>query len=502
MDNRRSSKAKSILSLSLAAVILFGGCAKEGGGRVGKEPIKYIAKVEGNAQTLKTWIGNGAKADVLVHIDSSDEMRIFRQSLKESIKNAADHIRSGNANVVDRLAPLIKDGGHVNLGYQGGLYHRVFWVIPAGLAPGETSLENFKKVMINNRGYTKEHLEELEIEGKYITGKLAGVPITITRLEDLDIGEKKAILHMDLSYFSSKKSVDPDYQPGTGSLINMLRSLRDSDFYANFVTIDFSTTAENTPMDIRYLGNIIYQALTEPSRLEDPLPHKWKMMMEAEDSLISGNYEEAKERYDKLTSLYPDDPGLAFSAAVTCAFMDRGVESREELKRAYSLDPMYLRGFFQLAHVLAVNGQVETGETILQTEELTRLVSDKELNYHKGVFYLNAGKFFDSIYYLRRAFRRGEKSFPLRSLLYTAYKQTENEEGMIRSLESMIEINERRVIRDMPWVYRRLAELYLESNREEEAIELYERYLRVVPPDSITPGLENKVRSLRKEWGQ
>jgi hypothetical protein len=499
MDKRRLSKAESVFCLSLATVILFGGCAKEGGGKVGKEPIKYIARVEGNAQTLKAWIGNGAKADVLVHIDSSDEMRIFPQSLKESMKNAAGHIRSGNANVVDMLASFITDGGHVNLGYEGGLYHRVFWVIPTGVAPGETPLENFKKVMMDKRGYTEESLGDLEIEGRYITGKLAGVPITITRLEDLDIGEKKAILHVDLSYFSSRKSVDPDYQPGTESVIEMLRSLRESDFYASFVTIDFSSTAKNTPIDIRYMGNIIYQALVEPSRLEEPLPRKWGMMMEAEDSLINGNYEEAKKIYDKLTGLYPDDPGLAFSAAVTCAFMDRGVESREELKRAYSLDPMYIRGFFQLAQVLAVNGQVETGETILQTEELARAVSEKELSYHKGVFYLNAGRFYDSINHLRRAIRRGQKSFPLRSLLYTAFMHTENEEGMIRSLESMLEINERKVIREMPWVYRRLAELYLKGSREEEALELYERYLRVVPPDSITMELENKVRSLRNK---
>ncbi len=498
MVNRGISKTAILLFFILPGFVLLSGCSGEGGGMVGKDSIKYIARVEGNPQTLKTWIGNGAEADVLIHMDSSDEMKIFSRNLKESMKNAADHIRSGNANVVDRIAPLIREGGHVNLGYKGGLYQEVYWVIPTGVAPGERPLEDFKKTMMEKRGYNRELLSGLETEGKYITGELVGVPITITRLEDLDIGDKKAVLHIDLSYFSSRKSVDPGFQPGTGTLIKILRLLRDSRVYANFVTIDYSTTGQQTPIDIRFMGEMIYQALKNPSKLADPLPEKWTMMMEAEDSLVRGNYKEAREMYMKLSKLHPEDPGLAFSSAVASAFLKRGLESREMLLKAYGLDPMYLRGFFQLAHVMAVNGKVETGEILLETEQLARVISESELNYQKGVFYLNAGRFYNAITYLTRAARRGRRSFSLQSLLYTAYENTQDKEGMIGTLENMIEIDERRVIREMSWAYRRLGELYLEENRTDDAAEIYQRYLSVAPPDSVTPELEKKVRSLKK----
>ena len=51
------------------------------------DSIDKISKVETNTEGLRAWVENDAKADVLIHIDTSDDMRVFPASYEETIKN-------------------------------------------------------------------------------------------------------------------------------------------------------------------------------------------------------------------------------------------------------------------------------------------------------------------------------------------------------------------------------------------------------------------------------
>ena len=93
------------------------------------DPVNKISLVETNAEALQAWVTNNAKADVLIHIDSSDDIRVFPASYDETLKNAVDRLKRKNVQVVDQIASIIESGGIVNLGHKAGLYKRVIWVL-------------------------------------------------------------------------------------------------------------------------------------------------------------------------------------------------------------------------------------------------------------------------------------------------------------------------------------------------------------------------------------
>ncbi|MCK4235905.1 MAG: hypothetical protein KAX38_02220 [Candidatus Krumholzibacteria bacterium] len=482
-----------IVFVSLAVVACLAGCGGRKTGIAGKDPLRTVVRAENNALTLRAWVVNGAKADVLVHIDTSEDMRVFPESHMQSIRNAAERLRGGDEDVISMLAPAIESGGVVNLGYMAGLYKRVVWVVPSEQPIGEAPIETFRDFLMKRRGYSKEALKDLWPEGKYIEGTLAGVPLTITRLADFELGDEDVILDIDLAYFVGLSAVIPGYRSGTKSLLSFLQTLRSKALKANFITITLSTQGNVVPMDIRFFGSMIRESMINPATLEGSPPRKWARMIEAEDMLVISDYEAAESIYEQLALDNPDDPGIHFALAVVRGFMEKGIESREALLRAYSLDGAYVRGFLQLAQVLGVGGKVSTGEEILETSDLSNIFSEFEMNYQKGVFYLNAGRPFDAVTYLKKATQKMPNDFALQNLLYNAYIRTHNSKGIMVTLEKLRKIDEAKVRREIPWVYRELGKVYEEASLYKNAIEMYELYLEIAPGDTSAPEIMGKV---------
>ncbi len=487
-----------VITCLVLALPLF-GC---GGGReavvVGIEPIKDVAKAENNAQSLRAWVVNKARADVLVHIDTSDDMAIFRGELRESVENAADHLKRRNVDVIDRIAPFLENGGFINLGYLAGLYKRVIWVVPLKTSIGEAQFEGLKNFLMFRRGFQQSDLDDLAFTGTSVEGTLAGVPLTVTSLNDLTLGDETAILDIDLSYFMGLKAQDPAQQVGTRSLLEFLRTVKDKHLRSSFVSVVLSTQSQIVPMDMRFFGDIIREALSDPANLGDRPPEKWSTMIAAEDSLVSGRYGGAEDLYELLVRNHPHDPGLRFTLAITQGYMEKGKQCRQEILAAYRLDEEYIRGFFQLANVLAVKGKVSAGLEILETPELATLVTSVDIDYGKGGFYLNAGRPGDALRYLEKAARVRPNDFFLHSLIYRANRAVGDEKGMIASLEKLLKIDEERFDVEMPWAYKELGDVYEGEKLYGNAAEMYERYLKIVQDDSNAAVLHEKIKKFRE----
>jgi hypothetical protein len=462
---------------------------------VGKDPVKKVIKVESNVDALRAWAANNAKASVLVHIDPSDDMANFPASRMKDMENAAGHLMRRNVTALEEVGPLIESGGTVTLGYMAGMYKRVIWVIPTIHPVGDDPVEVYKNFLITRRRFPAAAVSDFKTDGKFITGTIAGVPLTITRLADLALAEgENAIVDIDLSYFPAMKIAGQSYyHPGTKSVLEFLRELGTRNVRTKIVTVNLSNLNNQVPMDRRFYGDVIREALANPGDLVPPGPPKWQDMIRAEDSLGAKRYASAAAIYDDILGTTKDDAGLYFSLAVARGFENKGPECRAALLDAYRLDSEYLKGFFQLARVLADAGKLDAGFEIIDTPELAKILAPVELDYQRGVFLYTAHKPFDAAAYLARVAQQRPEDFGLHTILFRAHREAGNEQGQISALQKLVTIDDGRVRREMPWVYADLGQLYDRNNFWVNASQMYEKYMQVHPDDSLSKVFKKRI---------
>jgi tetratricopeptide (TPR) repeat protein len=478
----------------IAAAVCFVGCGKGGGSIAGKEPIKRVIKVESNVDALSAWAANGAKASVLVHVDPLDDMAAFPVSLMEDMKNAAGHLKRRNVPPLDNIAAMIEGGGTVSLGFMAGMYKRVIWVIPSSRPVGETPVDDLKNYFLQRRGFPAAALADFKVDGKHITGTVTGVPLTVTRLEDLSLADaENAIVDIDLYYFMATKIENPAYQTGTRTLLGFLRELGARNVRANLVTVNLSTANTMVAMDLRYYGDVIREALTNPGALNGPMPDAWKYMIQAEDSLGAKRFASAAAIYKDIIETTQDNAGIHFFLAIAEGYQDKGPECRAALLDAYRLDSGYLKGFFQLARVLAAAGKIAAGLDVLDTPDLGKLYSTDDMDYQRGVFFYTAHKPLDAMTHLMRVAEQRPNDFGLFTILFRACREAGNDEAEISALEKLVDIDDGRVRREMPWVYADLGRLYEKIGFPGNASEAYEKYIETKPGDSLSTVFRKRI---------
>jgi tetratricopeptide (TPR) repeat protein len=497
---RRVSPGRStaVVCLFALSMIVFqvSGCGR-GGSIAGKEPIKKVFKVEDNIGALRAWTVNKARASVLIHIDPADDFTVFPSMVMQDMKNAAVYLQRRNETVFDKLTPFLTNGGVVNLGYMAGMYKRVIWVVPTRAPVGETPPTIYRDFFVKQRRLQAAGVGPFETRGNQIVGSVAGIPLTITRLEDLTIGRNEnAIIDIDLAYFPYKRREDRAYLPGMRTLLSFLHELAARNIRTNLVTVNYSIQAGLVSMDLRYFGDVIKEVLADPRVLSGPPPENWQLMTEAEDSMRAGRYASAEALYGKILETEKNDPGVYFALAVARGYQDKGVECRTALLDAYGLDAEYLHGFTQLARALGDAGRMTAGRDILDTPELTKILAPVELNYQKGVFYYSAHRPFDAITYLESTTAQRPKDFGLYSILFRAYREAGDPDGQRKALRKLVAIDDGRVRREMSWVYADLGQLYEDADSTTEAVFMYDKYIKANPEDSLSGVLSEKVKAL------
>ncbi len=492
-DAPRVPRAGIAVAAGAVLAALLAGCG--GGGPIaGKEPVKKVIEVESNVDALRAWSTNNARASVLVHIDPSDDMTIFPAHMMKDMETTAGHLRRRNADVLEDVGALIERGGTVSLGYMAGMYRRVIWVIPAFTSVGNDPVDVYKNFLIKQRRFPPEAVSDLKTDGKFITGSIAGVPLTITTLADLTLAEgENAIVDIDLSYFPALKLANQSYRAGTKSILEFVRELGKRNVRAKIVTVNLSNQNNQVPMDLRFYGDVIREALAKPDVATPPYTAKWLGMMQAEDSLGARRYASAAALYEDALRTVKDDAGLYFSLAVARGLENKGPECRAALLEAYRLDSAYLKGFFQLARVLADAGKLESGFEILDTPELANVVAPAERDYQRGVFLYTAHKPFDAIPYLSNAAQQRPKDFGLYTILFRAHREAGNDPGQIASLRKLIVIDEGRVRREMPWVFADLGQRYEQQGARVNAMQMYEKYMQAQPDDSLSKVFKKRI---------
>jgi len=474
----------TVAALLIPVILIITGCGgTEKAVILGMEPIDRVVKVEDELIALETWVESGQKADLLVHVDAIDDIAIVPPSLEESMKNAADHLKHGNTEVIYDIASFLERSGTLGLGGRAGLYDRVIWIFPSSRSMGDLGLVAFKDFLVRARGYRKSDLSDLAVNGKWIEGTLGGVPVTVTNIEDFDPGESIAMLDIDLSYFSGMEVQNPGYQLGTASLLDFLRILKEKRLSTRFVTVTLSNKGRTVPVGIRYMGDIITESLRRPETLVN-MPDKWKRMIDAENFLGVERFLAADSLYGPLAEEYPQDAGLQYMRGATLALLGWGRECGKYLTMAYRIDKEYLPGFFQIANRIASRGQMEVSESIVSVPLLKEAYRINELNYNLGIMYIMGGQPEKALSLLDAAARFDTSNFDLAMLIYRTARDAGAEKEMLSSLESLVRIDRQLVRSRIPWVFRELGILYEANGEDGKAERMYSLYIEAAPEDS------------------
>jgi tetratricopeptide (TPR) repeat protein len=480
-------------ALMTASIVVIAGCGgQEKAVILGTEPLDRVSKVEDELIALETWVESKQKADILVHIDAIDDIEIVPPDLEESMKNAADHLKHGNTDVIYDIASFLEMSGTLGLGARAGLYDRVVWIFPSRRSIADLGVDAIRNFLIRARGYRQSDLSDLAINGKWIEGTLGGVPVTITNIEDFDPGEATAIVDIDLSYFSGMQAQNPEYRIGTASLLDFLRTMKEKGLGARLVTVTLSGKRRAVPVSIRYMGDIIVESLREPEVLVFE-PEKWKTMSDAEGFLAEERFLEADSLYGRLVEEYPNDAGLQYMRGATLALLGWGRDCAAHLTRAYRIDELYLAGFFQVANFVATRGQVEVAESIASESILEEAFRRSELNYKMGIMYITAGRPEKALPFLTSVAKLEGSNVDLALMIFRTARDAGAEAEMTSSLETLVQID-RNLVRDrMPWVYRELGKLYENRGESGRAEKMYSLYIEAAPEDSAAVELKKEL---------
>ena len=481
---------------ALVAIACLAGCEKDPGSIAGKEPVQKVIEVESDVGALGAWAANKAVASVLVHIDPRDDMGAFPVSHMDNLEKVARRLRRGDALALDGVAPMIEFGGTVSLGYMAGLYKRVIWVIPSSRPVGERPVRSFTDYFIQRRGFSREAITGLKAEGAHITGEITGVPITITRLQDLVVADtESAIIDIDLAYFAASKVVDPAYRTGMRTLLEFVRELGAKNVRTKIVTVNLSTRKGDVAADLRYYGGVIREALANPLTLSEPVPDTWKRIIEAEDSLEAKRYGAAAAIYRDIVKTTKGDAGVYFSLAMAEGLQDKGPECRAALLEAYHLDGEYLGEFFRLARVLAASGKTAAGLHLIDTPDIKMFFTVDEIDYQRGLFFYAAHMPSEAVENLVKAEFIQPDNFPLLVTLYKAFRDLGDTGGQIEALQKLVSINESKVAREAPWIYADLGKLYEKRGDFASASKIYEKHIQAKPVDSLSIVFRERIEA-------
>jgi tetratricopeptide (TPR) repeat protein len=494
LESARRGLPATVAALLIPVILIIAGCGgTEKAAIIGMEPIDRVVKVDDELIALETWVESGQKADLLVHVDAIDDIAIVPSTLEESMKNAADHLKHGNTEVIYDIASFLERSGTLGLGERAGLYDRVVWIFPSRMSIADLGLVTFKDFLVRARGYRKSDLSDLAVRGKWIEGTLGGVPVTVTNIEDFDPGESTAILDIDLSYFSGMEVQNPGYSLGTASLLDFLLMLKEKRLSTKFVTVTLSNKGRTVPVGIRYMGNVIVESLQRPETLVN-MPDKWKRMIDAENLLGEERFLAADSLYGPLVEEYPQDAGLQYIRGATLALLGWGRECADHLTRAYRIDKEYLAGFFQIANRIASRGQMEVAESIVSAPILREAYRINELNYNLGIMYIMGGQPEKALPSLNAAARFDADNFDLAMLIYRTARDADAEKEMLSSLESLVRIDRKLVRSRIPWVFRELGMLYEANGEDGKAERMYSLYIEAAPEDSAAIELKKNQR--------
>jgi len=239
-------------------------------------------------------------------------------------------------------------------------------------------------------GVAEEDRKGFRLESGSIRGGIEGMPVLISTLTTLPKLEGEYLVVLDTAFLQAiyRNEVKT---PMVDLARRLMLTLADRNVRGDVVVLFDAVGRADFPLEQGYLAPLLREMTSSPKDFTGSLPEKWRILAAAETSFFFSQYAEGMTLFKEYLGRMPADASACYKIALM-AIRDLDVDlSLHWLVKAVEADPLYLRGFQEVAGYLFRKEMFEGAERVLLSG-LSQRPKDPLLATNLAALYLSRGE--------------------------------------------------------------------------------------------------------------
>jgi len=230
----------------------------------------------------------------------------------------------------------------------------------------------------------------LRLESGSIRGEIEGMRVRISTLTALPKQEGDFLVVLDTAFLPAiyRNEVKT---PMVGLARRLMLTLADRNVRGDTVVLFDAVGRADFSLEQGYLASLLREMIATPRDFTNTPPEKWRILAAAETAFFFSQYAEGMTLYKEYLGRMPADASACYKIALM-AIRDLDVDlSLHWLVKAAEADPLYLRGFSEVAGYLFRKELYEGAERVLLSG-LSKAPNDPLLATNLSALYLSRGE--------------------------------------------------------------------------------------------------------------
>lgn len=239
-------------------------------------------------------------------------------------------------------------------------------------------------------GVAEEDRKRLRLESGSIRGEIEGLRVRISTLTAMPKQEGDFLVVIDTAFLPEvyKNEVKT---PMMTLARRLMLTLADRNVRGDVVVLFDAVGRADFPLEQGYLAPLLREMIATPRDFTNTPPEKWRILAAADTAYFFSRYAEGMTLFKEYLARMPTDASACYKIALM-AIRDLDVDlSLHWLGKAVGADPMYLRGFSEVAGYLFRKELYEGAERILLSG-LSQRPNDPLLATNLSALYLSRGE--------------------------------------------------------------------------------------------------------------
>lgn len=232
----------------------------------------------------------------------------------------------------------------------------------------------------------------LRLESGSIRGTIEGMPVRISTLTALPKQEGEFLVVLDTAFLPAvyKNEVKT---PMIGLARRLMLTLADRNVRGDSAVLLDAVGRADFSLEQGYLAALLREMIASPGDFTNTPPEKWRILGAAETAFFFAQYADGMTLFKEYLGRMPTDASACYKIALM-AIRDLDVDlSLHWLVKAVEADPLYLRGFSEVAGYLFRKEMYEGAERVLLSG-LSKAPKDPLLATNLSALYLSRGEAF------------------------------------------------------------------------------------------------------------
>jgi len=399
-----------------------------------------IAFIEDHDEELLRWGRLGYKGLTVLHVDAHDDYR----KISDDVIEKADYAVKGRD--WDGLWSLRtipeEDGFHVGnylyVAAKTGIVKKIYWIIPFRhfLEPDVT--ERIRNVL-RYRKFPEEDIRDFAVnDDGCVAGSLYGTEFAVCGPDKMPTIREPVVLSVDLDFIPAAAF---EFQTNKLAIVRTLTlAIKEKKYDIKSASIAYSINGEFLPVEYRYLGKIVSEAIKNPGLLNRPNPPShWSVWWESESWIRNRQYEGALDFLDSMEQRSPGHEALPVWRSLALIGLSRYDEAYDIAERICTEDKGYCYLFHKLGRRVLESGKLDKAgrffEAGISKDPSMRMFND--LTLYADALYNN--KKYDDALRISELLLKIDGSFPAGFISGAVYMKKGDEESALKQFEKVRE---------------------------------------------------------------